>query len=163
MNRLNMIYLDLALRGGAITLMLLLALLIWRTPINREGRLSVSALALSESAYLITTAALPLELKSHLHSNLLLLSSFTPAAVTLLIVTIFIDAPGRRWPWVIAALATSAAHYADTVLLNNVSLCLVMAIILFASLLILSHWSTRDDLVECRCRARCPYWALRVP
>lgn len=149
-----MIYLDLALRGGAITLMLLLALLIWRTPINKEGRLSVSALAVSESAYLITTAVIPLDLNPHLHSYLLLLSSFTPAAVTWLIVTIFLDAPGRRWPWIVASLATSAAHYANSVLVNAFSFCLPMGIALFGSLLILSLWSTRDDLVECRCRAR---------
>lgn len=29
-----------------------------------------------------------------------------------------------------------------------------MAVVLYGALFILSLWSTRDDLVECRCRAR---------
>jgi len=149
-----MIYLDLALRGGAITLLLLLAALLWRAPIGLEGRLSVAALALSESAFLIITAALPLDLHPSLHSNLILLSSFTPAAVTWLIVTIFLDAPGRRWPWVVASLATSAALYSHFASPSTFPLCLPMAVVLYGALFSLSLWSTRDDLVECRCRAR---------
>jgi AraC-like DNA-binding protein len=149
-----MIYLDLALRGGAITLLLLLAALLWRAPIGWEGRLSVSALAVSKSAFLITTAAMPLDLHPSLHSNLILLSSFTPAAITWLIVTIFLDAPGQRWPWVAASLATSAALYSHLSFPSTFPYCLPMAVILYGALFILSLWSTRDDLVECRCRAR---------
>jgi AraC-like DNA-binding protein len=149
-----MIYLDLALRGGAITLLLLLAALLWRAPISLEGRLSVLALALSQSAFLIVTAALPLDLHPSLHSNLMLLSSFTPAAVTWLIVTIFLDAPGQRWPWGAASLATSAALYSHFAFPSAFPLCLPMAVVLYGALFSLSLWSTRDDLVECRCRAR---------
>lgn len=149
-----MIYLDLALRGGAITVLLLLAALLWRAPIGWEGRLSVSALAVSKSAFLITTAALPLDLHPSLHSNLILLSSFTPAAVTWLIVTIFLDAPGRRLPWVVASLATSVALYAHLAFPSTIALCLPMSVALYGALFGLSLWSTRDDLVECRCRAR---------
>ena len=149
-----MIYLDLALRGGSITLLLLLAALLWRAPIGLEGRLSVTALAVSKSAFLITTAALPLEVHPSLETNLILLSSFTPAAVTWLIVTIFLDAPGQRWPWVAASLATSAALYSHLAFPNSFPLCLPMAVVLYGALFILSLWSTRDDLVECRCRAR---------
>lgn len=149
-----MIYLDLALRGGAITLLLLLAALLWRAPIGWEGRLSVFALSVSKSAFLITTAALPLALHPVLLSNLLLLSAVTPAAVTWLIVTIFLDAPGRRWPWIVASLATSAALYAHLVVPGTYPICLPMGAVLYGALFILSLWSTRDDLVECRCRAR---------
>ncbi|MVO14689.1 helix-turn-helix domain-containing protein [Parasedimentitalea huanghaiensis] len=149
-----MIYLDLALRGGAITVLLLLALLLWRAPISLEGRLSVSALALSESAFLIITAALPLDLHPALHSNLTLIASFTPAAITWLIVTIFLDSPGQRWPWLVASLATSAALYTHESFPDLYSVCLPMSVILYGALFILSLWSTRDDLVECRCRAR---------
>ncbi len=156
-----MIYLDLALRGGAVTILLLLALLLWRAPISLEGRLSVSVLALSVSAFLITTAALPLDLHPALHSNLTLISSLTPAAVTWLIVTIFLDAPGRRWPWLAASLVASAALYTHETFPSIFSLCLPMAIVLYGALFILSLWSTRDDLVECRCRAR-PWFAAAI-
>ncbi len=149
-----MIYLDLALRGGAVTLLLLLAALLWRAPIGWEGRLSVSALAISKSAFLVTTAIVPLGLHPILHSNLVLLSSFTPAAVTWLIVTIFLDAPGRRWPWVIASLATSVALYAHLALPVAFPFCLPMGVVLYGALFVLALWSTRDDLVECRCQAR---------
>ena len=154
MNGLDMIYLDLALRGGTITLLLLLAALLWRAPIGWEGRLSVSALAISKSAFLVTTTALQLDLHPILHSNLILLSSFTPAAVTWLIVTIFLDAPGQRWPWVTASFVTSAALYSHLAFPSAFPLCLPMAVVLYGALFILSLWSTRDDLVECRCRAR---------
>ncbi|AZV77979.1 AraC family transcriptional regulator [Parasedimentitalea marina] len=149
-----MIYLDLALRGGAVTILMLLALLLWRAPINLEGRLSVSALALSESAFLVITAALPLDLHPALLSNFTLLASFTPAATTWLIVTIFLDAPGQRWPWLIASLVTSIALYTHEAFPSLFSVCLPMSVVLYGALVILSLWSSRDDLVECRCRAR---------
>lgn len=149
-----MIYLDLALRSGAVTLLLLLAALLWRAPISWEGRLSVFAVAVTESAFMVTTAALPLDLPTTLQSNLILLTSLKPAALTWLIVTIFLDAPGRRWPWLIASLVTSAAHYANLSFPDAPSYCLPMAMLLFGALLALSLWTSRDDLVECRCHAR---------
>lgn len=149
-----MMYLDLALRGGAVTVLLLLAALLWRAPIGWEGRLSVAALAIAESAFMITHAAIPLELHPTLLANLVLISSLTPAAVTWLIVTIFLDGARMRGPWLIASLATSAALYAHLVTPDAFILCLPMAVGLFGSLFVLSLWSTRDDLVECRCRAR---------
>ncbi|WP_283427875.1 AraC family transcriptional regulator [Shimia sagamensis] len=153
-NRPTMIYLDLALRGGAITLLLLLAFLLWRAPISLEGRLSVVALALSETAFLIITTALPLDLHPALQSNLTLIASFTPAAITWLIVTIFLDAPGHRWPWLLASLATSIALFTHETFPDIFSLFLPMSVVLYGALLILSLRSRRDDLVDCRCRAR---------
>ncbi len=149
-----MIYIDLVLRGGAVTLLLLLVAAIWRVPIGLQGRLSVTTLAVSMSAFLITTAAIPLDLHPVVQSNLTLLSSITPVAVTWLIVTIFLDAPGQRWPWILAASATSAALYSHLVFPNAFSVCLPMGVLLYGALFTLSLWSTRDDLVECRCRAR---------
>jgi len=156
-----MIYLDLALRGGAVTILMLLALLLWRAPISLEGRLSVSALALSESAFLIATAALPLDLHPALLSNLTLIASLTPAAITWLIVTIFLDAPGQRWPWLVASMAASIALYTHEAFPDLSSVCLPMSVVLYGALVILSLWSTRDDLVECRCRAR-PWFAAAI-
>lgn len=156
-----MIYLDLALRGGGITLLLLLAVLIWQAPIGWEGRLSVLALAVTKSAFLITTTAVPLDIHPAVLANLILMSSLTPAAVTWLIITIFLDPPGQRWPWIGASLATSAALYAHLTMPGSVPLCLPMGILLFGSLFILAIWSTRDDLVECRCRAR-PWFAAAI-
>lgn len=154
MNGLSMIYLDLALRSGGITLLLLLAALLWRAPIGLEGRLSVLALAVSKSAFLIITAALQFDLHPVLFANLTLLSSLTPAAVTWLIVTIFLDAPGQRWPWIVASLATSLALYVNFAFPDVYPVCLPMSVVLYGALFGLSLWSTRDDLVECRCRAR---------
>ena len=149
-----MIYLDLALRGGAATLLLLLAALLWRAPICMEERLSAVALAITKSAFLITTAAMPLDIHPVVHANLMLLTSMVPTTVTWLIVAIFLDAPGRRWPWIVASLATSAAYYVHLVVNTETVWCLPMAVMLYGALFILALWSTRDDLVECRCRAR---------
>lgn len=149
-----MIYLDLALRSGAVTLLLLLSALLWRAPISWEGRLSVLALAISKTAFLVVTAALPLGLPPAVQANLILLSSFTPAAVTWLIVTIFLDAPHRRWPWAIASVATSIALYANLAFPDTPAICFPMSVALYGALFALALWSTRDDLVECRCRAR---------
>lgn len=149
-----MIYLDLALRGGGITVLLLLATLLWNAPIGREGRLSITAVAVTQSAFLTISTAVPLNLNPVLSVNLTILASLTPAAITWLIVTIFLDAPGRRWPWVVASIATSAAFYTHMVLPGSFPVCLPMSVGLYGALLILSLWSNRDDLVECRCRAR---------
>ncbi|PJI86469.1 AraC family transcriptional regulator [Yoonia maricola] len=156
-----MIYLDFALRSGAVTLLMLLAALLWHAPIGWVGRLSVLALAISKSAYLIILMALPLELNSGLEASLTLLSSFTPAAITWLIVSVFIDAPGRRWPWITASVATSFALYGRLAFPYSSSYSLPMATALYASLFMLALWSNRDDLVEWRCRAR-PGFAVAV-
>lgn len=153
-NEPAMIYLDLVLRGGGITVLMLLAVLLWRAPIGWEGRLSITAVALTQSAFLIVKTALPLNLNPVVLANLLFLISLTPAAITWLIVTIFLDAPGRRWPWIMASLATSAAFYAYLLNPSSIPICLPMSLLLYAALFILSLWSNRDDLVECRCRAR---------
>ncbi|WP_299687418.1 AraC family transcriptional regulator [uncultured Tateyamaria sp.] len=149
-----MIYLDLALRGGGITLLVLLATLLWWAPIGWEGRLSITAVAATKSAFLITTAALPLDLHPLVLANLTLLTSFTPAAITWLIISIFLDPPWRRWPWIVAALATSVVFYASQARPDTYLLCLPFAVVLYGALLGLALWSARGDLVECRCRAR---------
>lgn len=145
---------DLALRGGAITLLLLLSVLMWRAPVSLEGRMSVVLLAVSKSAFLIVNAAVPLDLHPVVQSNLTFLSSLIPVAITWLIISIFLDAPGWRWAWIAAALATCVAFYAHEVIPGSFPVCLPMAAVLFGALVVLSLWSTRDDLVECRCRAR---------
>ena len=150
----DMIYLDLALRGGGITLMLLLAALLWRAPIGWEGRMSVLALAVTKSAFLIISTSAPLNLHPTVLANLTLLGSFTPAAVTWLIVTIFLDTPGWRWPWILAGVVMSLAYYAHLIDLTSATICPLMGVVLYAALVGVSLWSTKDDLVECRCRAR---------
>ena len=149
-----MIYLDLALRGGAVTLLLLLAALLWRAPVGWEGRMSVTALAVTKSAFLITSTAMPVSFHPSLGAILITLSSLTPVAVTWLIVAIFLDAPGRRWPWLTASMATSVALYAHLTIPGTAPFCLPMGVVLYGALVGLSLWSTRDDLVECRCAAR---------
>jgi len=57
-----MLYLDLALRGGGVTLLILLAVLIWRAPIGLEGRLSIIAVAITQSAFLTAKTAMSMEL-----------------------------------------------------------------------------------------------------
>ena len=156
-----MLYLDLALRGGAISLLLLLALLLWRAPIGLEGRLSVIALAVSKSAFLVMSTAMPLTLPVAVAANLTLLASFTPAAITWLIVTIFLDPPLLRWPWIVAGLGTSVLLYGHSSIPGGAALCLVSGTVLYASLMGLALWSARDDLVECRCRAR-PGFAVAI-
>ena len=156
-----MMYLDLAVRGGAITVLVLLAALLVRAPIGWEGRLSVAAVALAEAAFLITTTALPLEFPPLVDANLTLIASLSPAAITWLIVTIFLDAPGVRWPWIAGGLATSVLLYADNVFPDLGIPCLPFAIALYGALVLLALWSARDDLVECRCRAR-PAFAVAI-
>ncbi len=149
-----MLYFDLALRGGGITVLLLLAVLLWTAPIGKESRLSILAVALTQSAFLILGSALPLDFHPMIAAPIILFASFSPAAITWLIVTIFLDAPGRRWPWIVASLATSFVHYGYLSGLTQTPVCLFMAILLFGALFVLALWSNRDDLVECRCRAR---------
>ncbi len=149
-----MIYLDLALRGGAIAILMLLALLLWRAPIGWEGRMSVVALAITKTAFLLVTSAMPLEVPEVVLANLVLVASLTPAAITWLIVTIFLDAPGQRWPWIAAGLITSVFMFVHYSFAGLPVLCMSLGIALYGALLLLSLWSARDDLVECRCRAR---------
>ena len=150
-----MLYLDMALRGGTIAILFLLAILMLRARIGWEGRLSVLAVAISKTGYLLINSAVAPDLPAPVLANLTLLASLTPNAITWLIVTIFLDAPHRRWPWFVASSIASAAFYLHMVAPGAYDLlCLLTAVALYGGLLILSLWSARGDLVDCRCRAR---------
>lgn len=97
-----MLFVDIALRGATIGLLGLLAALMWRAPIGWEGRLSITMVAIAKSAFLLTHIPISLNMPPLVEANLLLLASLVPNAVTWLIVTIFLDPPGRRWPWLVA-------------------------------------------------------------
>ncbi|MEM9319242.1 MAG: AraC family transcriptional regulator [Pseudomonadota bacterium] len=152
---------DLAIRGAAITLLILLAVLMWRARISLEGRVAILAVAATKSAFLMTHSASALPIPPVLEANLLLLASFTPTALTWLIVTIFLDPPGRRWPWLVASALVSGALYAHYTWPELLFVCAPLGVSLYASLLGLALWNARDDLVECRCRAR-PAFAAAI-
>jgi len=154
-------YVDLAVRGGAISLLLMLAIIMLGSRIGTEARISICAVAVSKSAFLLTSSAIVLPFPAILHGNLILFASLTPNALTWLIVTIFIDPPGRRWPWFVASSIVSAALYLHHVAPEIGSICALLAIPLYGALLAMSLWSARDDLVECRCRAR-PAFAVSI-
>lgn len=156
-----MLYLDLAMRSGAATMLILLALLLWRSPIGMEGRFSIIAVACSETAHLIINSPLPLNLHSALQSSLMVLAALSPNAITWLIVTIFLDRPRRRWPWLVASSVVSASYYVHLVAPEFGLPCLLMATCLYCALLVLALWTARDDMVDCRCRAR-PGFAIAI-
>lgn len=152
----GVLLLDIILRGSSIGLLLLLAGLLWRAPIGWEGRISVAVVALAQSAFLLTTAALPLGLPPLVAGALLLLASLVPNAITWLIVTIFLDPPGRRWPWLVASTVASAHFYlyhTAPAMVGHIP-CGASSMLLYGALFSLAILSSRDDLVECRCRAR---------
>lgn len=151
-----MMYIDIALRGSTIGLLILLAALLWRAPIGWEGRISIVAVAVAKSAFLLTSTAVPLAFPPLLNANLILFASLTPNAITWLIVTIFLDPPGRRWPWLVASSLVSALLYINHTApeLSLLLPCASAAVILYAALFGLAIRSSRGDLVECRCRAR---------
>ncbi len=149
--------LDLTLRGASIGLMLLLAGLLWQqSRIGWEGRISFAAVAITETAFLLTTAAMPLALPAAVAANLTLVASLSPNAVTWLIVTIFLDPPLRRWPWLVGSSIVSALFYLHQVAPDaGLAIpCAAAGMALYGALFCLALWSSRDDLVECRCRAR---------
>ncbi|WP_299141229.1 helix-turn-helix domain-containing protein [uncultured Tateyamaria sp.] len=156
-----MMYLDLALRGGAVTMLFVFALLMWRTPIGWEGRLSVAALAVCKSAFLVTHAALVLDFPPLVYSNLILLSALTPVAITWFIVSIFLDGPTMRWPWGVASMITAGTFYIEMTVPGGFEFCTTIASALYGSLVLMALWTARDDLVECRCRAR-PAFAVAI-
>ncbi|MHA7888732.1 AraC family transcriptional regulator [Roseicyclus sp.] len=145
---------DLALRGGAIALLLLLAGLMWRAPIAREGRMSILAVAVTESAFLLVHGPTGPDLPAALAAQLSMLASAMPLAVTWLLLTIFLDPPLARWPWLAAAGVVSGALLVTEWTGASPVVCGMLSMILFAGLFGLALWSAREDLVECRCEAR---------
>ena len=146
--------LDLALRGGALALLVLLAGLMWRAPIARDGRLSVLAVAVTESAFLVVHGPTLVFLPEALAVQLMLVASAMPLAVTWLLLTIFLDPPMARWPWLAGATVVAVALQVTALTGASPIYCGVLSMILFAGLLGLALWSSREDLVECRCKAR---------
>jgi AraC-like DNA-binding protein len=154
-------YLDLGLRGASISLLAVLCVLMLQSHIGLEARFSILAVGVTKSAFLLTTSAVTLPFPQLVESNLILLTSLTPNALTWLIVTIFIDPPGRRWPWLVASSVASFAFFLHFIYPAYSTICAMIALPLYGSLLVLSIWSARDDLVECRCRAR-PAFAVAI-
>ncbi|MEJ6392190.1 helix-turn-helix domain-containing protein [Gymnodinialimonas sp. 2305UL16-5] len=151
-----MLFVDIAIRGAAIGMLFLLAGLLWRAPIGWEGRISIVAVALAKSAFLVIHAPAAFDLPPAISANLILFASLVPNAITWLIVTIFLDAPGRRWPWLVASSIVSAILYLDLSFpqLALGAICAACAMLLYGALFGLALWTSRDDLVERRCRAR---------
>ena len=153
--------LDIGLRGAAIALLVVLATLMSQARIGTEGRLSILAVCVTKTAFLLTGSAADLPFPPLVQSNLILLTSLTPNALTWLIVTIFIDPPGRRWHWLLASSVVSLAHYLQFSIPQMATICAILAIPLYGALLALAVWSAREDLVECRCQAR-PAFAAAI-
>ena len=158
-----MLYLDIALRGAAIALLVLLAALLWRAPIGWAGRASVIGVAITKTAFLLVFSPISPEFPPALLANLNLVPSLTPLALTALLVTIFVDTPGQRWPWLAAAGLAALTFYLHLTFENLVFglLCLPLAVALYGGLFALSLWNARSDLVDCRCRAR-PGFAMAI-
>ena len=156
-----MMYLDLGLRGGAITMMLLFTLLMWRAPLGWDGRLSVAALSICKSAFLLTQAAFPFDFPPLLQSNLTLLTALTPVAITWFIVSIFLDGPRLRWPWLVASAIAAGTFYIELAVPGGFPYCVAVAAGLYGGLVVMALWTARDDLVECRCKAR-PAFAVAI-
>lgn len=163
-----MIEIDLALRGAAIAILGLLAMLMWRAPIARDGRLSVLAVAVTKSAFLVLPVtlatglpalepglpALETSLPPPLALALVVLASAMPLAATWLLLSIFLDPPTPRLPWLVAAGVVSVTTLAAVTTTASPITCGLLGMALYAGLLGLALWPARDDLVDCRCRAR---------
>jgi len=146
--------LDLALRSSAITVLFLLAALMLRAPVGRDGRLAVLAVAITQSAFLLTYGA-PAALTDHaIFRDLGLVAAAMPMAVTWLLLAIFLDPPYPRWPWLLAAGVVSGSLYYNGVTNGFPTACSALALLLYSGLLVLSLWTAKGDLVERRCRAR---------
>lgn len=149
-----MLFLDIALRGAAITVLMLLALLLWRAPIGQAGRVSILAVAVTQSAHLLLYVSTALGLPAWLVAYLGLLNAFLPVALTGLILTIFLDPPGRAWPWMASAgvVATASLLVPLSPVLGLV--CALASLGLYAGLFLLALRTARDDLDDRRCRVR---------
>lgn len=145
---------DIALRGGAVALMFLLAGLMWRAPIARDGRLSVIGVAVTESAFLIVYGPHVSALPATLAAQLSLVASAMPIAVTWLLLSIFLDPPMARWPWLAGAAVVAASLQVTALTGASHVYCGLLSMILFAGLFVLALWTAREDLVDCRCKAR---------
>lgn len=152
--------LDLSLRAGTIAILAILATLILISRIDLQSRLSVLAVAIVESAFLLTTSSLQLPMPAVMHANLVFLAALSPLALTWLIVTIFIDTPGQKWPWLLGAGAVSVGFYLHYIRPDLAPICVAIAVPYYIALVGLAIWSGRDDLVECRCAARPVFAAI---
>ena len=131
-------YLDLGLRAAAIALLAVITVLMTASRVGTEARVSIIAVAVAKSAFLLTSSAITLPFPPLLQANLILLASLTPNALTWLIVTIFIDPPGRRWPWLVASSIASVGLYLHHIGAPIGGACAFLAIPLYAALLVLS-------------------------
>ncbi|NKX44407.1 AraC family transcriptional regulator [Roseicyclus persicicus] len=152
---------DLALRGGAAALLLLLAVLMGRAPIGRDARWSVLAVAVTKSAFLAASAPLLAGGPAALMLAVGAVAGLVPLAVTWLLLTIFLDPPTPRAPWVAASAVVSALLVGSLAGLVSPTVCGAAGALLYAGLLGLALDSARGDLVEDRCRAR-PGFAMAI-
>lgn len=156
-----MILLDIALRGASTMALIMFAGLMWRAPIERAGKWATLALSITHGLHLWVSPLEPLGMPVSLFQALMGIAAFVPLAVTWLVMVIFLDGPSRHLGWFAAALVCSILYASAPYLDWLVPVCRTTSVLLFTGLLLLAIWTSRDDLVEHRIRAR-PAFAVAI-
>jgi AraC-like DNA-binding protein len=149
-----MILLDISIRAAAIALALLSATALMIVPQTRPVGRPVTALALTMAGYALLSSLAAPGFPPAIIPALLLAAIFVPLAVCWLVVTLFLDDPRDRLPWLVAAgIAVALAIAGIWVPGLEVGRGLVM-LAFFVALLGMAIRTAKEDLVEDRLKFR---------
>ena len=149
-----MILLDLSIRAAAIALALLSAVALMIPAQTRPVGRPVAAVAVTMTCYALLSSLAGPELPGWSIPGLLAGAIFVPLAVCWLVVTLFLDDPRDRLPWLVAAgIAVVLAIASIWVPGLEVGRGLVM-LAFFAALLVMAIRTAKEDLVVDRLKFR---------
>lgn len=156
-----MILLDLSIRAAAIALAVLSATALMIVPQTRPVGRPVTALALAMAGYTLLSSLAAPGFSPLVIPVLLLAAIFVPLAVCWLVVTLFLDDPRDRLPWLVSAgIAVALAIAGLWVPGLEVARGLVM-LAFFVALLGMAIRTAKEDLVEDRLKFR-PAFLLAI-
>lgn len=144
--------LDLLLRGAALGLFGLCCGLLWATETPTRKALSMTALCATVAGYVVVSSP-NIDLGAGQHVAVVA-ARLAPLALTWVVLELFFDCVGDRWPWLVysgltVSFGTVSIYYPT---LENI--CGWMVFVLYPGLLALAFLTDADDLMEQRRRFR---------
>ena len=145
-----LVILDTLLRGNAIGIVLMVSIVLMRNPQTRAKSYSVAAMGFSVVGYLLVSSTFKDQLPLLVFNIGVVGAVMMTLTFTWMVLELFLDAPGRHWPWYAFAglivLVSSVSHHFPPLEV----VCRSMALVLHLALLWATLKTAGDDLVEKR-------------
>ncbi len=151
---LELLYFDMAVRGAATAVSVLLVAMVWGSRITREAQLAFTFLVMVTTCNMWSKVGPVIGLPDVFLENAKYLNVCATLAMTWFAVVIFLDDRRFSWAWYGSAVAIAVAILCTPNWPEIIPFLRVYAGLHFVALLVLVLWSAQGDLQDARRRVR---------